>query len=100
MNRLILKYPYPITAVILAVFAWVVSRRLADGVDAIIPLAVAAVVVWAARDVRLHLSLAADHGRRVQAGDRQARARRRPDPHQHPVRRARPLLPVRFDAAA
>ena len=46
MNRLILKYPYPITAAILAVFAWVVYRRLADGVDAIIPLAVAAVVVW------------------------------------------------------
>jgi hypothetical protein len=46
VNRLILKYPYPITAAILAVFAWVVYRRLADGVDAIIPLAVAAVVVW------------------------------------------------------
>ena len=46
MNRLILKYPYPITAAILAVFAWVVYRRLADGVDAIIPLAVAAVVAW------------------------------------------------------
>ena len=46
MNRLILKYPYPITAAILAVFAWVVYRRLADGVDAIVPLVVAAVVVW------------------------------------------------------
>jgi hypothetical protein len=46
VNRLILKYPYPITAAILAVFAWVVYRRLADGVDAIIPLALAAVVVW------------------------------------------------------
>jgi hypothetical protein len=46
VNRLILKYPYPITAAILAVFAWVVYRRLADGVAAIIPLAVAAVVVW------------------------------------------------------
>ena len=46
MNRLILKYPYPITAVILLILAWVVVQRLARGVDAIIPLAVAAVVVW------------------------------------------------------
>ena len=46
MNRLILKYPYPITAVILLIFAWVVAQRLARGVEAIIPLAVAAVVVW------------------------------------------------------
>ena len=28
------------------VFAWVVYRRLAGGVQAIIPLAVAAIVVW------------------------------------------------------
>jgi hypothetical protein len=46
MNRLILKYPYPITAVILLIFAWVVIQRLARGVDAIIPLALAAVIVW------------------------------------------------------
>ena len=46
MDRLILKYPFPITVAILAVFAWVVFRRLADGVGAIVPLAVAAVVVW------------------------------------------------------
>jgi len=46
VNRLVLKYPYPITAAILAVFAWVIYRRLADGVEALIPLAVAAVVVW------------------------------------------------------
>ena len=46
MNRLILKYGYRITAVILLVFAWVVYRRLAGGVDAIIPLAIAAIVVW------------------------------------------------------
>jgi hypothetical protein len=46
MNRLILKYGYPITAVILLIFAWVVVQRLARGVDAIIPLGVAAVVVW------------------------------------------------------
>ncbi len=46
MNRLILKYPYPITAAILLIFAWVVVQRLTRGVEAIIPLAVAAVVVW------------------------------------------------------
>ena len=46
MNRLILKYGYPIAAVIMLVFAWVVYRRLAGGVSAIIPLAVTAVVVW------------------------------------------------------
>ena len=46
MNRLILQYGYPITAVILLIFAWVVAQRLARGVEAIIPLAVAAVVVW------------------------------------------------------
>jgi hypothetical protein len=46
MNRLILKYSYPVTAVILLIFAWVVYRRLAGGLGAIIPLAVAATVVW------------------------------------------------------
>jgi hypothetical protein len=46
VNRLILKYPYPITAVIMLIFVWVVAQRLARGVDAIVPLAVAAVVVW------------------------------------------------------
>jgi hypothetical protein len=46
MNRLILRYPYPITAVILLLFAWVVAQRLARGVDAVIPLALAAVIVW------------------------------------------------------
>jgi hypothetical protein len=47
MNRLILKYATPITIVILAVFAWVIYRRVADGgVDAIILLAATAAVVW------------------------------------------------------
>ena len=46
MNRLILRYAYPLTAVILLVFAWVVIQRLARGVDAIIPLVVAALIVW------------------------------------------------------
>lgn len=45
MNRLILKYGYPITAVILAIFAWVIYRRITQG-EGIIPLAIAAVVVW------------------------------------------------------
>ena len=47
MNRLILKYGYPITAVILAVFAWVIYRRISSGWSAVIPLAVTAVIVWA-----------------------------------------------------
>ena len=46
MNRQILRYAYPITAVILLVFVWVVAQPLARGVETIIPLAVAAVVVW------------------------------------------------------
>jgi len=46
VNRLTLQYAYPITAVILLVFAWVVAQRLARGVEAIVPLAVSAVVVW------------------------------------------------------
>ncbi len=49
MNRLVLRYAYPLTAVILAIFAWVVAQRLArGGVEAIVPLAVAAVLVWLA----------------------------------------------------
>src|SRR5690349_8281563 len=34
------------TAVILLIFAWVVAQRLSRGVGTIIPLAVAAVIVW------------------------------------------------------
>jgi Uncharacterized conserved protein len=47
MNRLILKYGYPITVVILLIFAWVVYQRASHGWSEIIPLAVTAVVVWA-----------------------------------------------------
>jgi len=46
MNHLILKYAYPITAVILVIFAWVIYRRIAQGWSEIITLAVAAVIVW------------------------------------------------------
>ena len=46
VNREILRYAYPLTVVILLVFAWVVAQRLARGVEAIIPLAVTAVLVW------------------------------------------------------
>jgi hypothetical protein len=46
VNRQILQYGYPITAVVLLIFAWVVAQRLARGVETIIPLAVAAFVVW------------------------------------------------------
>jgi hypothetical protein len=46
VNRQILQYGYPITAVILLIFAWVVVQRLARGVETIIPLALAAVIAW------------------------------------------------------
>jgi hypothetical protein len=45
MNRLILKYGRPITAAILAVFAWVIYQRISRGSD-LTPLAVTAVIVW------------------------------------------------------
>lgn len=47
MNRLILKYGYQITGLILAVFAWVIYQRLSRGWSEIILLAVVAVIVWA-----------------------------------------------------
>ncbi len=46
MNRLILKYGYPITAVILAVFAWVIYQRISRAWSEVIPLGVTAVIVW------------------------------------------------------
>lgn len=46
MNYLVLKYAYPVTAIILAVFGWVVYQRISRGSE-IIPLVLAAVVVWA-----------------------------------------------------
>jgi hypothetical protein len=47
VNRLILKYGTPVTIVILAVFAWVFYRRIADGgVHAIILLAMTALITW------------------------------------------------------
>ncbi len=47
MNHLILKYGTPITIVILAIFAWVIARRIADGgLNAIIVLATTALAVW------------------------------------------------------
>lgn len=47
MNRLILKYGYPITAAILLIFGWVVYRRVSGGWSEIVPLAATAAVVWA-----------------------------------------------------
>jgi hypothetical protein len=46
VNRLIVQYGYPITAAIVAVFAWVIYRRMASG-DDMLPLVAAAVIVWA-----------------------------------------------------
>src|SRR4051794_14127493 len=45
MNRLIVKYAYPITGVILLIFAWVIYMRIVQG--EILVLAVAALTVWA-----------------------------------------------------
>ena len=46
MNRLILKYGYPITIAILAVMAWVVYREFARGGSQLLPFVVVAVLVW------------------------------------------------------
>ncbi|MGC1377961.1 MAG: DUF1254 domain-containing protein [Anaerolineales bacterium] len=43
MNKLILKYAYPLTFALLVLLAWVVYQRLSTG---IMPLAVAAAIVW------------------------------------------------------
>ncbi|WP_423183171.1 DUF1254 domain-containing protein [Arthrobacter sp. NyZ413] len=46
MSRLILKFGFPITVVILAIFAWVVYQRISRGWNEVVPLAIAAVAVW------------------------------------------------------
>jgi hypothetical protein len=46
MNRLILKYGFPITVVILAILAWVVYRTFSAGGSGLIGFVVVAVVVW------------------------------------------------------
>jgi hypothetical protein len=46
MNRLILKYGYPLTIAILAVIAWVVYREFAMGGSQLIPFVVVAILVW------------------------------------------------------
>jgi hypothetical protein len=46
MNRLILKYAYPITFVILAVLAWVVYRIFSAGGSGLTGFVVVTVVVW------------------------------------------------------
>src|SRR6185312_5187371 len=46
MNRLILKYAYPITFVILAILAWTVYRIVAAGGSGLIGFVVVTVVVW------------------------------------------------------
>ncbi|HJT56869.1 MAG TPA: DUF1254 domain-containing protein [Ktedonobacteraceae bacterium] len=46
MNRLILKYKYPITFAILAVLAWVVYRYFSQGGSQLITFVVVAVIVW------------------------------------------------------
>jgi len=46
MNRLILKYKYPIAFAILAVLAWVVYRYFSMGGSQLISFVVVAVIVW------------------------------------------------------
>ena len=46
MNRLILKYKYPITFAILAVLAWVSYRYFSQGGSQLITFVVVAVLVW------------------------------------------------------
>ena len=46
MNRLILKYKYPITFAILAVLAWVVYRYFSMGGSQLMTFVVVAVLVW------------------------------------------------------
>ncbi|MEP6560927.1 MAG: DUF1254 domain-containing protein [Nakamurella sp.] len=46
MNRLIMKNAYPMTAVILAIFVWVVYQRLSRGWSDVVVLAVAAAIVF------------------------------------------------------
>jgi hypothetical protein len=46
MNRLIVKYAYPVTAVILVIFAWVIYQRISQGPSEIITLAIAAAIVF------------------------------------------------------
>lgn len=46
MNRLILKYKYPVTFAILAVLAWVTYRYFSMGGSQLITFVVVAIVVW------------------------------------------------------
>src|ERR1700691_4825873 len=43
MNKIILKYAYPLTFALLVLLAWVVYQHLSTG---IVPLAVTAIIVW------------------------------------------------------
>jgi hypothetical protein len=46
MNRLILKYAYPITFIILAILAWVVYRIFSAGGSGLVGFVVVIVIVW------------------------------------------------------
>ncbi len=46
MNHLVMKYSRPLTAVMLAIFAWVIYQRASRGWAEVTTLAVAALVVW------------------------------------------------------
>jgi hypothetical protein len=46
VNRLIVKYAYPVIAVILLIFAWVIYQRISQGRGEITTLAIAAAIVF------------------------------------------------------
>jgi hypothetical protein len=46
MNRLILKYGYPLTVAILAILAWVTYRYIVEGGSKLVTYIVVAVIVW------------------------------------------------------
>ena len=92
MNRLILKYKYPITFAILAVLAWVVYRYFSAGGERAHCVRRRGSHRLGTRHVRFHLFLAAYHVQCLQKSDRSAWARRRPNPRQYAVRGAHSLF--------
>ena len=88
MNRLILKYKYPITFAILAVLAWVVYRDFLCGGERAHWVRRRGSHRMGTRHVRFPVLLAAYHVQCLQKSDSSAWARRRPNPRQYAVRGA------------
>src|SRR5436305_14866505 len=92
MNRLILKYTYPITFAILAVLAWVVYRYFSMGGEPAHYVRRRGSPRLGTRHVRVPVFLAAYHVQCLQTSDRCAWARRRPHPSQYALRGAQSLF--------